>query len=124
MTDHRYVKTPDEFHHLMKVLYWKFRLRHTSGYRPDDPPPHKHRYRIGDDSQFRTYDIAGTETPLEIALPEDHPSVIEVVRFAREDLGLWALYHDSGSGLHFHTQGAPPGPIDWEWLYLWNGGRE
>lgn len=32
------------------------------------------------------------------------------------DLGLWATYHDTGSGPHLHTQGLPVGQINAQWL--------
>lgn len=35
------------------------------------------------------------------------------------DLGLWARYHDAGSGPHLHLQGLPRGMISPLWLADW-----
>lgn len=43
---------------------------------------------------------------------EDVPADDEaaILRFAVEDLGLWALWHGEGGGFHLHVQGLPTGP--------------
>jgi len=37
-------------------------------------------------------------------------------------LGLWAQWHDTGSGPHLHLQGLPTGPIELWWLDRYWGG--
>ena len=37
---------------------------------------------------------------------------------AAQELGLWAIYHDAGTGAHLHVQGLPPGPAAEGWLEL------
>jgi hypothetical protein len=40
-----------------------------------------------------------------------------------EELGLWAVVHDAGSGIHLHVQGIAPGnPPRW-WSHKFNEGE-
>ena len=50
----------------------------------------------------------------------DADDIEDLVNVARsEGVGLWAIYHDTGSGPHLHIQGLPPGPIHPQWLEDW-----
>jgi len=99
MTDNRYPLTPSEYHAATWELLDAFPLLyHTSGYRPGDAG--KHGWRMADD-----YGIPLAEgTTIKVYDPWD------VVRYARDKLMLWGLYHNNrGSvGRHLHFQGLPP----------------
>jgi len=40
----------------------------------------------------------------------------EAAEYAIDKLGLWAIVHNSGSGMHLHIQGLPKGPPTDKWI--------
>lgn len=98
--------TPAEFDAAMRRLRNQYtELRTTSRNRYGDPG--KHGIDMAEDLTWK-------DPELGLPLPEIHPDVADVVDFARGILGLWGLYHNAGTGLHFHFQGLAPGPVP-EW---------
>ncbi len=116
----RAIMSPTEFRMTMAHLRERFQLRTTSQYRPNDPPPGKHRYGLAEDCQFERVAHGTPNSARSTAL---HPSVVEILIYARSELGLWCLYHAGEHPkalLHFHFQGAGVGPLPHAWhsMYL------
>ena len=66
---------------------------------------------VGGDQQSKH--VATTDRP---AMARDYetdfdmaPDNITMLEQQAKTLGLWAVYHDAGSGDHLHVQGLPPG---------------
>jgi len=52
-------------------------------------------------------------------IPEVGGTIAQSLESVARAAGLWAVYHDTGSGPHLHHQGLPVGPINGQWLEDW-----
>jgi len=48
---------------------------------------------------------------------------LQAAETTAEELGLWAVVHDAGSGNHLHCQGLPVGLVQRWWLAKYNRGE-
>jgi uncharacterized protein YcbK (DUF882 family) len=48
---------------------------------------------------------------------------LQAAETTAEELGLWAVVHDAGSGCHLHCQGMPVGPPQRWWSAKFNRGE-
>lgn len=107
----RFAMSPMQFDNAVRrLLHLHPYLSVTSGRRsikhnaalPGSNPESKHVYGMAVDLSDRGADLS--------------TGLIESVFTDAKALGLWILWHDSGTGKHFHVQGLPVGPIPEWWL--------
>ncbi|MCR9093467.1 MAG: D-Ala-D-Ala carboxypeptidase family metallohydrolase [bacterium] len=107
----RQAKTPAEFDADCREIEAAFpALWQTSGYR----------------SAERNAEVGGhPESDHVIGMARDYCArTLEELHAAEdfaESLGLWALVHDKGSGMHLHVQGTQPGPLPAWWVAKYKG---